>query len=87
MFSYRLFSHPKTSRTNNKRDIGTLKFGTNQLSRVLWQSVDDLERRASRSNVCMLIEGIYMCQISAFYNLPGKSFAVKSDLLKVKQSK
>ena len=49
------------TRTNNKRDIGTFKFGQNQSSRVLWQSVDDLEQRASRSNVCMVIEGIYMC--------------------------
>ena len=35
------------TRANNKRDIGTFKFGQNQLSRVLWQSVDDL-------NICVL---------------------------------
>ena len=33
----------KISGSNNKLDIGTFKFGQNQLSRVLWQSVYDLE--------------------------------------------
>ena len=39
-------------------DISTFK---SLLCGVLWHSVDDLELRASRSNVCKVVEDMYMC--------------------------
>ena len=48
----------QTSRTNNKGDIGT-----SLLCGLLWHSVDDLELRGSRSNVCKVVEDIYICDM------------------------
>ena len=45
----------QTSRNNNKGDIGTFKV------RFVGYFVDDLELRASRSNVCKVVEDMYIC--------------------------
>ena len=37
---------------------------------VLWHSVDDLELRASRSNVCKVVEGMLYISPMKRFNLP-----------------
>ena len=54
MISYRLVSHSKPL---GPGDIGTFK---SPLCGLLQHSVDNLELRASRSNVCKVVEDMYM---------------------------